>query len=503
MVLGTGSHVGKTTIVAGLCRIFADRGIRVSPFKSQNMALNSFVTEEGDEIARATAVQAQAARTRPLVHMNPLLLKPKADDTSQLIVHGRPMCDVTAQEYFAGDAFRAVRERAVEQSLAVLRAGFELVVAEGAGSCAEPNLRAHDLVNLGLARRLDARAVVVADVDQGGTAAELLGTLRVIELVHAADRRLIAGFILNKFRGDRAVLQPAIDFIERHGGVPVLGVVPFEDFGLEEEDQVRCRPCADPEIDVAVVHLPHISNATDLDALGEEPHTRVRYVRSPAQLGAPDAVVLPGTKNTVGDLLHLRRTGFAEEVIALAGTTPVLGICGGFQMLGHTLDDDRRLESGHGSVPGLGLLDVDVEFRPGKTVGNRRYTPAPGSPLAAAGDVVGYEIHSGVIHYRGAAPLFRRVGDQPEGGQPEGAWHESLPVLGTQIHDLFKNPRLSRTFVDWLRARKGLAPLTAPLVDPEARREERFDRLATVLAENLTIDALIDAPCTMQPARTP
>ncbi len=481
MIQGTGSHAGKTTLVAGLCRAFARQGIAVTPFKSQNMSLNSFVTAADEEIARATAVQAFAARTEPSVHMNPLLLKPKSDDTSQLIVHGRPYRDVSAREYFLTDTLQELKTTAIRASIAHLDARYELIVAEGAGSCAEPNLRRRDVVNMGLAHLLGARVFIVADIDKGGVAAELLGSLRVLELVAPADRELIEGFIVNKFRGDRAVLQPAIDFIEQQTGIPVVGVVPYVWLDLEEEDRVRPRPSAAPEIDVAVLFLPHISNANDLDYLADEAGVRVRFVRSCEQLGAPDAVVLPGSKNTVWDLEHLRRTGLADAVVELSRSTPVVGICAGFQMLGRTLWDEGRLESEHGTVAGLGLLDTEVEFAPGKLVRNRRYLPTADNPFAAAGEITGYEIHAGVLRYGSARPLYRHA----EG--VEGAMHEALPIFGTSVHDLFKNPRLTRAFVDLLRQRKGLPPLAAPLPDPEARREATFDRLGELVAEHLAI----------------
>ncbi|QSQ11032.1 cobyric acid synthase [Myxococcus landrumensis] len=481
MIQGTGSHVGKTTLVAGLCRLFANQGLRVAPFKSQNMSLNSFVTEENEEIARATAVQSFAAKQRPIVHMNPLLLKPKSDSVSQLIIHGRPHRDVDAREYFLSDTHRALKLAAIQESIDHLNRHFDLVIAEGAGSCAEPNLRPFDVVNMEVAHRLDARVFLATDIDKGGVAAELLGTLKVLELVAPGDLERIAGFIINKFRGDRQVLQPALDFIEQHTHLPVVGVLPYLSLALEEEDRVQPRMQGTPEIDVAVVYLPHISNSTDFDYLQEEPHVRVRFVRSVEQLGAPDAVILPGTKNTVGDLLHLRRIGFDRAILELSTTTPIVGICGGFQMLGRALLDEARRESEHGSTTGLGLLDIDVEFLPGKTVVNRRFVPTRDNPFASAGEVSGYEIHSGLVRYASARPLYAHAGGV------DGAVHERLPIFGTFIHDLFRNPRLSRAFIDLLRQRKGLPVLTAPLCNHDTRREESYNRLAAALAEHLTI----------------
>lgn len=477
MIQGTGSHSGKTTLVAGLCRHFANQGLRAAPFKSQNMSLNSFVTENDEEIARATAVQARAARQKPIVHMNPILLKPKSDGLSQMIVHGKAVRDV-GPELFVTDAYRDLRLEAIRRSIEVLESGYDLIVAEGAGSCAEPNLRRYDLVNMGIAHLLGARVFIVADIDKGGVFAEMLGTVKVLESVSPEDLELIEGFVVNKFRGSREALDPAIRWIEKQTGVPVVGVVPMVELDIEEEDRVRVRYRDRAEIDVAVVYLPHIANANDFDGLTMEEGVRVRFVRSADQLGSPDAVLLPGTKNTVWDLEYLRRIGFDEALGRLLETTPVLGICGGFQMLGKRLLDPERTESEYGSVPGLGFLDVEVEFLPEKTLRNRRYTPCPDNPLGAAGEVSGYEIHAGIVRYGETRPLYEYPGGF------EGAFRAEPTVLGTHIHDIFKNANFTRAFVNFLRERKKLPPLSSPLPDPDARREESYDRLAALLAEH-------------------
>jgi adenosylcobyric acid synthase len=483
VILGTGSGVGKSTLVAGLCRVFARRGVRVAPFKAQNMALESVVTHDGGEIGRATALQAIAARAEPSIHMNPLLLKPKSDGESQLVVHGQPFRDVTAADYFAGDSLGDVKRRAIEASLAVLRTEYELIVAEGAGSCAEPNLRAVDVVNMEIAHALDADAFVVADIDKGGVFASLLGTLQVMDLVSPADRTRVQGFVLNKFRGARELLTPALAFVEAHGRVPVVGVLPWLPLSLEEEDRVVVRTTATPEIDVAVLYLPHVSNASDLDPLTHEPSVRVRWVRHPGELGAPDAIVLPGTKNTTWDLDLIRRIGLADAVLADRRAV-ILGICGGYQMLGHELRDPGRLESSLGTMRGLGLLDIDVDFRPGKVLKNGVWSLSPGSPFIAAGEVRGYEVHAGHVDRRGR-PLFR-AGD----GGEEGAVSADGRVLGTLVHDALWNPAFARAFVNHLRTRKNLAPLDTPLVDLRAARERSLDALADVIERECP--ALVD-----------
>jgi adenosylcobyric acid synthase len=476
MILGTGSGVGKSTLVAGLCRVFARRGIRVAPFKAQNMALESVVTAEGGEIGRATALQAIAARQEPSIHMNPLLLKPKNDGESQLVIHGQPVRDVTAADYFAGQSLAAIKEAAIDASLAHLRERYDLIVAEGAGSCAEPNLRAVDVVNIAIADKLDADAYVAADIDKGGVFASLLGTLQVMDLVSPNDRRRVRGFVINKFRGDLRLLTPALEFLERHSRVPVVGVVPWMPLALEEEDRVVVRATANPEVDVAVVYLPHVSNASDLDPLAHEPGVRVRWVRHAGELGAPDAIVLPGTKNTTWDLDLIRRTGLSDAVLADSRAV-IVGICGGYQMLGGELRDPMRLESALGSGRGLDLLDVNVEFRAGKVLRNGRWAPSAHNPHRDAGSIQGYEVHAGHIERGSALPLFEGE------GAVEGAVAQDGRIWGTLIHDVFWNPAFSRAFVNDLRTRKGLPRLTLPLVDLRGERQRSLDALADVLEE--------------------
>ncbi len=486
MIQGTGSHVGKTILVAGLCRVFARRGLKVAPFKAQNMALNSFVTRQGEEIGRATAVQAFAARQEPLVHMNPVLLKPKSDITSQLILHGHAVEDVTAKDYFVAAKLQARRTEAVRQSIAFLKERFDLIIAEGAGSCAEPNLRQPDIANMGAAHLLGAKVYIAADIDMGGVFAQLLGSMQILELVSPSDLPLVRGFLINKFRGDLEILKPAIDFLEQHTGRRVLGVLPYlHDLALEEEDRIRPRPGPrnDPrdgpadarDIRIGVVYLPHISNANDFDFLAAEPGVDVHFLKSARDLEGLDALILPGTKNTTGDLALMRQYGLAQAIEKLAGRTPILGVCGGYQMLGRMLNDPQCLESEHGSMPGLGLLDFAVTFGPRKVLVQRTYEPAPGNPFAEAGRVTGYEIHAGVVGPHGLAPLYTH-----EGGT-DGARHPNLPIWGAFIHDLFRNPRFTRAFVNELRRRQNLAPLQGPLADPQARANQAMDRLADVL----------------------
>lgn len=480
MIQGTSSQAGKTTLVAGLCRLFANRGLRVAPFKSQNMSLNSFVTEGGEEIARSTAVQAWGARQTPHVHMNPLLLKPKADDVAQLIVHGKVVRDVTAREYFLSDELQELKWRAIGESVDYLRGHYDLIIAEGAGSCAEPNLRRLDVVNMGLAAYLDARVLIVADIDKGGVFADLLGSLRVMELTEPSDVARIAGFLINKFRGDRDVLQPGLDFLEKHTGLPVAGVLPYlADLQLEEEDRVRERRGDSPEVDIAVLYHPHLSNATDLEPLADEAGVQLRYVKTPDALGLPDAVILPGTKNTTWDLDYLRRTGLETAVLALPEETALVGICGGFQMLGRRLVDPGCLESALGTLPGMALLDFEVQFQPRKTVVNRRCVPSAENPFQAAGEVSGYEIHSGQVRYGDCQPLFRHAGGD------DGAVHPNRLIFGTFLHDLFQNRTFTREFVNELRRRRNLPLLTGPLPAGRDQADFQYERLAEMLGRHV------------------
>jgi adenosylcobyric acid synthase len=478
MLQGTSSDAGKTTLVAGLCRLFANRGFRVAPFKSQNMALNSFVTRDGGEIARATAMQAAGARQEPVVHMNPLLLKPKADDVAQLIVHGKAHSDVRARDYFLSDTLQSLKLEAIRASIEYLNIHYDLVIAEGAGSCAEPNLRRLDVVNMGLAHLLDAKVYVVVDINKGGAFADILGSLEVMRLTEPRDIQRIEGFLINKFRGDRDVLEPAIEFTERHSRKRIIGVLPYlHGLTLEEEDRVREFRPEHLEIDIAIIYLPHISNANDFDFLAEEPNVQVRYVRSAETMGVPDAVIIPGTKNTTWDLDYLHRTGVERRLRELAESIPVIGICGGYEMLGRKLHDPERSESEFGTMDGLGLLDIEVDFEPEKTLARRVYTPTLANFLAGAGLVEGYEIHMGRIHYGNAEPAYLH----PAG--PDGAVHPSRPILGTFIHDIFSNPQFTRAFVNMLREEKGLAPLSGPLPLARDRMEGSYENLAAMLAE--------------------
>lgn len=475
MIVGTSSDAGKTTLVTALARIFSNRNIKTAPFKSQNMSLNSYVTLAGEEIGRSTAVQALAARQEPSVHMNPILLKPNDDTTSQVILHGIADRHAGGWEYFQSDEWFEKKTSVITTSLAHLRKEFELIIAEGAGSCAEPNLRYRDLVNMGLAHLLGADVYVVADIDKGGVFANLLGTLRVMELTNPEDKKLIKGFIINKFRGNRDLLQPAIAMIEKETSIPVLGVIPYLPLYLEEEDQLKEVSCLEPEIDVAVVYLPHLSNSSDFNPLGEEENVRLRFIKSKEELGHPDLIILPGTKNVLWDLDYIRKIGLEKAIRKLLPSTPLMGICGGLEMMGKSLQDPFGVESKMGSITGMELFDFDVILNPKKVVRQVSYSPTEENIFKAAGVIRGYEIHCGELKYGKNCKPLHRGNDGFEGAIDD----EGTLLIGTFIHDIFKNPCFTRTFVNYLREKKHLPCLTKPLINPLCAREKQYNLLAS------------------------
>ena len=493
LVAGTTSDAGKSMVVAGLCRVLARKGIRVAPFKEQNMSNNSAVALDGDgrpgEIGRAQAMQAAAAGLAPSVRFNPVLLKPTAERTSQLVVRGRPVGVVGAADYIHHrDRLAGV----VAEELAALRADYDVVLCEGAGSPAEINLRATDLANMGLARAAEIPVVVVGDIDRGGVLAHLFGTVAVLD---PPDQRLIAGFIVNKFRGDPALLEPGLRQLAALTGRPTYGVLPYsEALWLDAEDSlsvlpggvvgVPVAPHGAQVLRVAAVRLPRISNSTDVEALACEPGVVVRWVTEPGEIADADAVVIPGSKASVADLDWLRRRGLAAAITAHAAAgRAVLGVCGGFQMLCRRIDDP--VESGT-AVDGLGLLDADVTFDTDKHL--RRWD----------GPLRGYEIHHGRLTRCAEQPWFHAD------GLPQGYRRDT--VYGTHWHGLLDNDEVRR---DWLRAAARAAGRAgfevAPDTDVAARREAQLDVMADLLTAHLDLDAvlgLLDGPAPVAPVIT-
>ena len=466
MLQGTASNSGKSVLACAFCRIFLQDGHRVAPFKAQNMSLNSFVTRDGGEMGRAQVVQAQAAKLDPDVRMNPVLLKPSSDTGSQVIVNGRPRANMTVEEYIAQKPGIRKEALAAYDSLA---AENDLMVLEGAGSPAEVNLMAHDIVNMAMARHAGARVIIVADIDRGGVFAAMLGTM---EILPPEDRALVAGFLINKFRGRRELLADGIEFIEKRTGVPVLGVIDFiHGLGLPEEDSVgfksglfERKPPARDHVVIGVADLPHLSNLTDVEPFLDEPDVHLVVVRRPEELAGLDAVILPGSKNVHSDTLWLQKTGLGRAVCEFAGQGgETVGICGGFQMLGREIDDPHGLEKpGGGVFAGLGLIEMKTVLAEEKSLCRSRGVHRP-SGLA----VFGYEIHHGTSQCA-AAPLI-----DAENG-PMGA--DRGRVWGSYLHGIFDADPFRRWFIDRLRQRKGLAPenrVLAPYgIDPA------IDRLA-------------------------
>jgi len=485
MIQGTGSHVGKSFIVAGLCRLFRDEGVSVTPFKSQNMALNSFATEEGLEIGRAQATQAMAAGIKPSALINPILLKPTSERRAQVIVLGRPLKDMDARAYHAG---KKEMLAVAKDSLETLRRQYELVIIEGAGSPAEINLMDQDIANMAIAALADAPVILVADIDKGGAFASIIGTL---ELLPPVDRARVRGFIINKFRGDAELLTSGLDWLEARTGLPVLGVVPQIDVILEDEDSVCLesrRPIKPALLRLAVLSFPRISNFTDLQPFELIDGVRVDYVRSPGELGLPDAVILPGTKNTLLDLDWLRKTGLADAVVNLARSgVPVIGICGGFQMLGQAISDPEGVEGSPGAgARGLGLLPVETELTGAKIVRQTEATVVGGDHvlgLPAAGESFSaYEIHAGISKGMGNIMPFSRTAT----GADDGCVSADLPVLGTYMHGLFDNDAIRRFFLDALALKKGLTGQTFDGDDFESR----INLISTELRRALKLDEL-------------
>ena len=477
MVCGTTSDAGKSRVVTGLCRALARRGVRVAPFKAQNMALNSYVTRSGHEIGRAQGAQALAAGVEPDVDMNPILLKPSSDRTSQVVVLGEPIGHLDAAAYHA--AKPALRQTVLD-ALDRLRVRFDVVLIEGAGSPAEINLLDADLVNLWLAHAAGVPAVVVGDIDRGGVFASLFGT---IALLPDDLRSCVKAFVINKFRGDPALLRPGLADLEARTGVPTLGVIPWVDgLHLDAEDSLALRhPWGDEAgdtavLDVAVVCFPRISNFTDIDALSLEPEVSVRYLSHPAALGDPDLLILPGTKATVADLAWLRARGFEAALGALRPSTTVLGICGGYQMLGGVIDDD--VESGAGPVDGLGRLPATTRFEPHK-ITRPRQGEAFGCPVS------GYEIHHG--RTASDAPWIRLADGW--GSEAEGAADPDAAVFGTSLHGLFESDDFRAAFLDVVAARRSKRFKPSGFMFASAR-EAQFDALADLIESHVDMPAV-------------
>ncbi len=489
-ICGTGSGVGKSVIVAGLCRIFLQDGLKVAPFKAQNMALNSFVTPEGDEIGRAQATQAQACRLRPTVDMNPILIKPTSDTGAQIILRGKPLRNMSALEY---KDYKCQAQKEVLASFQKLKNEFEMVVIEGAGSPAEINLKADDIVNMKMAQAAEAPVILVGDIDKGGVFAWLVGTL---ELLTGKERKRIKGFIINKFRGDKTLLQPGIDFLEKKTGIKVLGVIPyFKDIKIPEEDSVFLdnlpsrEARAERVLNIKIIRLPYISNFTDFDALENEPDVRLQYVGKGEDLDSPDIIIIPGTKSTVADLNYLKESGLAEKILSIIKTCPktfLVGICGGYQMLGQKIYDPDKIETKKRETKGLEILPIVTHFEKEKIL-----TQVKAQEITSGLEVSGYEIHHGrTQNLKNYQPAFRIIERQGQRAKDfEGTTIEEGRIWGTHIHGIFDEDAFRRDFLNRARLKKGWQPLSSGTT---FNLHKELDKLAELLRGNMDLELLYE-----------
>lgn len=500
MIQGTSSNAGKSFLATGLCRIFYREGFKVAPFKSQNMSLNSYVTQSGGEIGYAQGIQAEAAGIIPTVEMNPILLKPKENMVSQIIVLGQALADMTAGQYRNNYVPRGIE--VVRGALGKLRNEHDLLIIEGAGSPAEINLRDKDIANMKVAFLADAPVILVADIDRGGSFASIIGTL---ELFTPQEREMVAGFVINKFRGEAEILKPGIDYLEKRTGLPVLGIIPFLcNHGIEEEDSISIQERIGSgnkkaeekkDLDIAVIRLPWLSNHTDFSPLDAEEDVALRYVYNKNSLGYPDAIIIPGSKNTTGDLYFLRESGLADRIVELnAREVPVVGICGGFQMLGRELHDPQGIESRDiRFAEGLGLLPVSTIFSRARIT---RQVKARVSSHASWGECAsleldGYEIRYGKSEIPANSPCISIISSPSIAEEVIGAASTEYPVFGTYLHNIFHNDLFRRRWLNALREKKGLHPLEEEdRLEIQKHREQSYDNLAALLREHLDLEKL-------------
>lgn len=479
MFQGTSSNAGKSVLTAALCRILLQDGYNVAPFKAQNMSLNSYVTRDGQEMGRAQVVQAQACLLDPDVRMNPILLKPSSDTGCQIIVNGKPLGNMSVDEYIAykPEAFAAAQE--AYDSLAN---EYDIVVLEGAGSPAEVNLKHHDIVNMPMARYADAKVLLIGDIDRGGVFASFIGTMEILD---KWEQELVAGYVVNRFRGKKELLDDALTYMEQRTGRPVLGVVDyFQNLGLPEEDSVSFKaglydaPKPKGEhVEIALIDLPHVSNFTDIEPFLAEPDVHFKIVRTVDDLKQPEAIILPGSKNVIADLKWLQESGLAGQIINTAQNhkTEIIGICGGFQILGKSIEDPFHIESAGETIPGLALLNIDTILDKDKTL-----TRQTGIHLESGFPIHGYEIHHGQSKSTDAHDILRF-----DSNEVEGASTKNGKIWGTYLHGIFDADNFRRWFIDRLRQNKDLNPLEK--ISAPYDLEPAFDRLADAVREQMDI----------------
>ena len=493
MFQGTSSHVGKSILCTAFCRILAQDGYLTAPFKAQNMALNSYVTRSGGEMGRSTVAQAEAAGVDPIVEMNPVLLKPTGNSCSQVVLLGESVGNYSASEY--QNRYSQKAWASVQKAMDYMQSHFDVLVIEGAGSPAEVNLKKNDIVNMRIAKEFNAPVFLIADIDRGGALASIVGTLMLLD---EDERALVKGLIINKFRGDITLLYPALDFLKEKTGVPVLGVIPFLDkLGIDDEDSVSLQDIPTDhvmrDIHIAVMQTPKISNFTDFDALAHEPDVNVRFVQKGDIIGHPDLIMLPGSKNTTEDLLYLKRQGYAKEIVELAESgVPVIGICGGYQMLGEKVCDPLHVESQNDEVEGLGLLPYETSMHGKKNTYQVLFDcdSLPFLDMEFSGkDMRGYEIHMGETTLTKEAQSLFHITQRSESAVDlmDGYINEKHNVFGTYCHGIFDNDEIRRAMINALRKRKGLEELPIQF-RYRKYKESEFDRLAKTVREHFDMD---------------
>jgi len=481
MIQGTASDVGKSVLCTALCRILVNDGYRVAPFKSQNMALNSYITKEGGEIGRAQGVQAEAAKIEATTDMNPILLKPKGDMVSEVILHGKHFANMDAMSYREQFVEQVMPE--IRQTLKRLEKQYEVLVLEGAGSPAEINLKSRDIANMRMAHETDASVILVADIERGGVFASLIGTLMLLD---DQERARVKGIIINKFRGIKELLTNGIAWLEEETGIPVLGVIPYLDVQIEAEDSMalsslRLKKPQQQEfdIDVAVIRLPRISNFTDLDPLYEEPGVGVRFVSSLKDLKNPDVILLPGSKNSVDDFLWLEETGLAQGILRMSRRgTRIVGICGGYQMLGQTILDEQAIEGSGGTYRTLGILPIETTFS------EEKQTVQVTGVTYTGHAITGYEIHLGRSTPIQPVQSFVQLDD----GREDGVYTEQ--VIGTYVHGIFQNRTFTRDYFNTIRVEKGLEEVSNEILSDYDRREEAYEMLDHHVRKHLDMEKI-------------
>lgn len=492
MIQGTMSNAGKSLLTAGLCRILKQDGYRVSPFKSQNMALNSFITEDGLEMGRAQVMQAEAAGIRPTVEMNPILLKPTNDVGSQVIVNGEVLETMSARDYFA------YKKKLIPQIMDAyhkLEEQYDIIVIEGAGSPAEINLKQNDIVNMGLAKMIKAPVLLVGDIDRGGVFAQLIGT---VILLDEEEQNMVKGLIINKFRGDKTILDPGISMLEEKSGIPVVGVAPYLQIEVEDEDSLSERleeKRSVDLIDIAVIRFPRISNFTDFNPLENIKGVSLRYVKNAYELKNPDLIILPGTKNTVEDLLWMRQNGLEALILKAVGKYAiVLGICGGYQMMGTVLEDSKEVESKQGTIKGMNLIPMRTSFEEEK-----ERTRVHGAFQATGGilknmsgvEIEGYEIHMGSTVLDEGAASWTQIHDRVKNlNKMDGAQHRNC--YGSYVHGLFDKKEVVESLITAIADHKGIELSDLEGMDYQAFKETQYDILAAALREHLDMEKIYE-----------